>query len=45
VTQYTVICPVRDEKINISSMLERETRREKHLEDSRRKIEDSQTSR
>ena len=31
----------REERLNITSMLERETRREKHLEDAKRKIEDS----
>jgi hypothetical protein len=35
----------REERVNITSMLDRETRREKHLEDARRKMEEGGSSR
>jgi hypothetical protein len=35
----------REERVNITSMLDRETRREKHLEDTRRKMEEGGSSR
>jgi hypothetical protein len=42
---YSLMVIGREERVNITSMLDRETRREKHLEDARRKMEEGISSR